>query len=151
MLVNDRSEFDLIEKIIKMIELYGEDDDFFGEVSEEYIKNAEEKLGVKFPNSYRDFIKKFGSGGICGVELEGVQGKLGASVVDVTERWRRLGLDKNLIVIEDSGEFARCMYCADINDNRIFSWERGGIVLHPRYNTFNDYVVDVFQEGIDNW
>ncbi|RSK29712.1 SMI1/KNR4 family protein [Bhargavaea beijingensis] len=139
------------ERIIKMIENYGEEDDFFGEISEEYINKAEEKLRVKFPLSYRNFIKKYGSGGICGVELEGVQGNLGASVVDATERWRKLGLGMNLIVLEDSGEFARCMYCADINDDRIFSFERGGIDLHPRYNTFNDYLIDIFQEGIDNW
>ena len=114
------------ERIIKMIENYGEEDDFFGEVSEEYINKAEEKLRVKFPRSYRDLIQKYGSGGICGVELEGVQGNLGASVVDATERWRKLGLGMNLIVLEDSGEFARCTYCADINDDRVFSWERGG-------------------------
>ncbi|MGE7022134.1 SMI1/KNR4 family protein [Solibacillus cecembensis] len=98
------------ERIIKMIENYGEEDDFFGEISEEYINKAEEKLRVKFPLSYRNFIKKYGS-----------------------------------------GEFARCMYCADINDDRIFSLERGGIDLHPRYNTFDDYLIDIFQEGIDNW
>lgn len=139
------------ERIIKMIDNYGEEADFFGEVSEEYINNAEEKLRVKFPRSYRNFIKKYGSGGICGVELEGVQGNLGTSVVYATERWRKLGLGMNLIVLEDSGEFARCMYCADINDDRVFSWEKGGIDLHPRYNTFDDYVIDIFQEGIDNW
>lgn len=120
------------ERIIKMIENYGEEDDFFGEVSEEYINKAEEKLRVKFPRSYRDFIKKYGLGGICGVELEGVQGNLGASVVDATERWRKLGLGMNLIVLEDSGEFARCMYCADINDDRVFSWERGGDRFIPK-------------------
>ncbi|MBH0161845.1 SMI1/KNR4 family protein [Fictibacillus sp. 26RED30] len=139
------------EKIIKMIENHGEADDFFGEVSEEYIIKAEEKLRVKFPPIYRDFIKKYGSGGICGVELEGIQGNLGASVVDATERWRKLGLGMNLIVLEDAGEFVRCMYCADINDDRVFSWERGRKDLHPRYNTFDDYVIDIFQEGIDNW
>lgn len=139
------------DRIIKMIEYYGEEDDFFGEVSEEYINKAEEKLGVKFPLSYRSFIKKYGSGGICGVEIEGVQSNLGASVVDSTERWRKLGLDRNLIVLEDSGEFVRCMYCVDINDGRVFSWERGGKELYPRYNTFDDYIIDIFQEGIDNW
>ena len=138
------------ERIIMMIENYGEEDDFFGEVSEEYINNAEEKLRVQFPRSYREFIQKYGSGGICGVELEGVQGKLGASVVDATERWRKLGLDMNLIVLVDSGEFVKCMYCADNNDGRVFSWGREGTDLSPRYNTFDDYVIDIFQEAIDN-
>ena len=139
------------ERIINMIENHGEEDDFFGEVSEEYINKAEEKLRVKFPQSYRKFIKKYGSGGICGVELEGVQGNLGASVVDATERWRKFGLGMNLIVLEDSGEFARCMYCEDIDDDRVYSRERGGTDLQPRYDSFDDYLIDIFQEGIDNW
>lgn len=139
------------ERINKMIENYGEEDDFFGEVSDEYISKAEEELKVKFPQSYRNFIKKYGSGGICGVDLEGVQGDLGASVVDATVRWRELGLDMNLIVLEDLGEFIRCMHCVGINDDRVFSWERGGTDLYPRYNTFYDYLIDIFQEGIDNW
>ncbi|MCC5803761.1 SMI1/KNR4 family protein [Rossellomorea vietnamensis] len=139
------------ERISMMIENYGEEGDFFGEVPEEYIHMAEKRLGVRFPRGYRDFVKKYGSGGICGVELEGVQGNLGASVVIATERWRKLGLSSNLIVLEDSGEFARCMYCADTNDVRVFSWERAGTDLHPRYHTFEDYVIDIFQEGISNW
>lgn len=43
------------------------------------------------------------------------------------------------------------MYCADINDGRVFSWEREGTDLHLKYHTFDDYVIDIFQEGIDNW
>lgn len=119
------------EKIIKMIEEYGEERDFFGGASEEDIRNAEEMLGLKFPQSYREFLKEYGSGGICGVEILGVQGNLGASVVKATERWRNIGLDIGLIVIEDSGEFVRCMYSADVNDNRVFSWIRGGRTFSP--------------------
>lgn len=51
------------ERIIKMIEKYGGEDDFSGEVSEENINKAEEKLRVKFPRSYREFIKKIWFGG----------------------------------------------------------------------------------------
>lgn len=133
-----------------MIEEYGEERDFFGGASEEDIRNAEEMLGLKFPQSYREFLKEYGSGGICGVEILGVQGNLGASVVKATERWRNIGLDIGLIVIEDSGEFVRCMYSADVNDNRVFSWIRGGGELSVRYDTFDDYTIDMFQEGIDN-
>lgn len=138
------------KKIIEMIKDYSEEKDFFGAVSENFICNAEEKLWIKFPQGYRDFLKTYGSGGICGVEIEGVQANLGASVVKATERWRQLGLEMNLLVIEDSGEFVRCMYSADVNDERVFSWFRGEKELSPRYNTFDDYVIDMFQEGIDN-
>ncbi|KML07893.1 spore coat protein [Rossellomorea marisflavi] len=139
------------QKLITMIERYGEEDDFFGEVSESYILKAEEELNVTFPRSYREFVRRYGSGGICGVELEGVQGHVGASVVEASKRWRRLGLPTDVIVLEDSAEFVRCMYGAEKNDNRVFSWERKGKDLQVRYPTFEEYVIDTFQEGIDNW
>lgn len=138
------------EKITNMIAEYGQEKDFFGVVSEIDICNAEKTLGLKFPRSYRDFVKIYGSGGICGVEIVGVQAEFGASVVKSTERWRKLGLGMDLVVIEDSGEFIRCMYSADSNDERVYSWVRGGQVLTVRYDTFDDYVIDMFQEGIDN-
>ncbi|WP_035120279.1 SMI1/KNR4 family protein [Cohnella panacarvi] len=138
------------ETISKMIEEYSQEKDFFGEVSEEEIQSAEKALGLKFPQKYRGYVINYGSGGICGVEILGVQGKLGASVVKATERWRRLGLSDGLIVIEDSGEFIRCMYSADIGDEKVYTWDRGGKKLSVRYETFDDYVIDMFQEGIDN-
>lgn len=133
-----------------MIEEYGEERDFFGGASEQEIRKAEEILGLQFPESYRAFLKEYGSGGICGVEILGIEGNLGASVVKATERWRKLGLDKKLIVIEDSGEFVRCMYSADVRDEKVYSWVRGGKELSVRYDTFDDYIMDMFQEGIDN-
>ncbi|WP_055107062.1 SMI1/KNR4 family protein [Paenibacillus ihumii] len=138
------------EQLLNMIEEYGQEKDFFGKVSDEDVRNAEEMLGLGFPQSYREFIKNYGSGGICGMEVLGVQGNLGASVVKATERWRKLGLDLKLIVIEDSGEFVRCMFSADFNDDRVFSWDRGGKEPSVRYDTFEDYLLDMFQEGIDN-
>ena len=138
------------EKIKKMVEEYGEERDFFGGASEQEIRKAEEILGLQFPESYRAFLKEYGSGGICGVEILGIEGNLGASVVKATERWRKLGLDKKLIVIEDSGEFVRCMYSADVRDEKVYSWVRGGKELSVRYDTFDDYIMDMFQEGIDN-
>ncbi|WNS43285.1 SMI1/KNR4 family protein [Paenibacillus sp. MMS20-IR301] len=137
------------QEIIKMIEEHGEEKDFFGGTSEQIIANSEKILNLKFPQKYREFLKQYGSGGICGVEILGVEGDFGASVVKATERWREMGLDMGLIVIEDSGEFVRCMYSADFNDERVFSWNRGG-GLSERYDTFDDYTIDMFQEGIDN-
>lgn len=62
------------ERIIKMIENYGEEDDFFGEVPEEYINNAETKLRVTFPRSYRDFIKNMVRGEYVGWSLKVFRG-----------------------------------------------------------------------------
>ncbi len=136
------------KKILEMIEEYGEEKAFFGAVSEEDICNAEKILSVTFPENYREFVKNYGSGGICGVHLTGIQGNLAATVVEATEKYRRLGMDAKLIVVEDVDEFARCMYSGD--DGRVFVWYRGNKELHFRYETFDEYLIDMFQEGIDN-
>lgn len=137
------------KKILDMIEEYREENDFYGEVSEEHIRIAEEKLNLKFPRKYREFVKKFGSGGICGVEILGVEGNLGASVVKTTERYRKLGLNKDMIVIYDGGEFFMCML-GNRDDERVFCGDRSGKEPLAQYNSFDEYLLDVFQEGIDN-
>ncbi|KYD27817.1 hypothetical protein B4113_0051 [Geobacillus sp. B4113_201601] len=42
------------------------------------------------------------------------------------------------------------MYSADVRDEKVYSWVRGGKKLSVRYDTFDDYIIDMFQEGIDN-
>lgn len=132
-----------------MIEEYREEKDFFGEVSEEYIREAEESLNLQIPKGYREFVKNYGSGGICGVELLGVEGNLGASVVKATERYRKLGLSNEMIVIYDGGEFFMCMH-GNTDDERVFCGDRSGEEPLVHYNSFDEYLLDVFQEGIDN-
>ncbi|MFP7486967.1 SMI1/KNR4 family protein [Priestia filamentosa] len=80
-------------KILQMISEYEEDKDFFGEASEEALIEAESMLGVDFPPQYREYVKKYGSGGICGVDILGVEGDVeGSSVTLQTERRRKQGL-----------------------------------------------------------
>lgn len=43
-----------------------------GECSEAEIQNAEEKLGMRFPQEYRDFLKKYKAGVINGCEIMGI-------------------------------------------------------------------------------
>jgi hypothetical protein len=137
------------EKLLDMIEEYSEEKDFFGEVSEEHISNAEKSLNLKFPRSYREFVQKYGSGGICGVEVLGIEGNLGASVVKDTERYRELGLNNRFIVIHDGGEFFMCML-GNADEERVLCGDRSGKEPLVHYNSFDEFLVDVFQEGIDN-
>lgn len=137
------------EKIFEMIEKYGDDTDFYGKVSEKDISKIEEMLNLQFPHGYREFVKNFGSGGICGVEIVGVEGDQGASVVKATERYREFGLEKHWVVINDSGEFFMCMSTFDVNE-RVFLGDRSGQEPVVHYNSFDEYLIDVFQEAIDN-
>lgn len=137
------------KKILKMVEEYEEDNDFFGPVDESEIKRVEEVLKITLPNQYREFIMRYGSGGICGVVVEGIEGALGSSMMQTTERYRNLGLEKDNIVIFDASEYVMCM-CIANNNSKVYTWYRGEKVLHECYGTFDEFLEDYFQEGIDN-
>ena len=137
-------------RIEEMISAYVEEKDFYGETTEEQIVKTEGFLGFKFPKEYREFVKMYGSGGICGVQIAGIEGDLGASVIKATERWRRLGLDKSIVVIEDVGEFIMCMNTSN-NDSKVYVWYRIYPKLVERYESFTSFLIDNFQEGIDNY
>ena len=136
-------------KILSMIYIYEENNDFYGCITIERIQEVEKDLEVKFPLKYKNFIQGYGSGGICGVNILGIEGNDGASVLTTTERYRELGLRKNLIVIEDLGEF---IMCSETGDNEsILYWDRIEKQETIRYDNFQDYLIDTFQEAIDNW
>ncbi|ADC51496.1 hypothetical protein BpOF4_17275 [Alkalihalophilus pseudofirmus OF4] len=135
-------------KIEEMINEYIEDGDFIGKVSDEAIEKAEEVLKVKFPRDYRKFVKHYGSGGICGVDILGIKGVDYASVVEKTQQYRELGLPKKYIVIENVGEF---VYCLDTLENfNVVRWDDISKRELFRYTTFDEYLTDSFQEAIDN-
>ncbi|VYT63121.1 SMI1/KNR4 family protein [Clostridium paraputrificum] len=136
-------------RIVDMIKKYGEENDFYGRINEDDIKLVEHRLGMIFPESYRCFIRNYGSGGICGVEILGIENKDNPSVICGTQRYRKLGLETGCIVIEDLGEFIMCI---DTNDrDKIIRWDRINKNKEYRYNDFYEYLIDTFQEAIDNW
>lgn len=136
-------------KIIDMIKQYGEEDDFYGEIKEEAINFVEQSLSLTFPESYKWFICNYGSGGICGVEILGIEKKDNSSVMHGTERYRMLGLETGCVVIEDLGEFIMCI---DTNErDKIIRWDRVNKNKEYRYDNFYEYLIDTFQEAIDNW
>ncbi|MBU3157988.1 SMI1/KNR4 family protein [Clostridium estertheticum] len=137
------------EKILEMIGQYEEENDFYGKLKEYDIEYVEDVLKVKFPESYKWFILNYGSGGICGVEVLGIEKRNDSSVVKITERYRKLGLGSECIVIEDLGEFIICINTS--KKNEIIRWDRVNKVNEYRYKNFYEYLIDTFKEAIDNW
>lgn len=136
-------------KIVDMIKKYEEENDFYGKINEEDIKLVEHSLNIIFPESYKWFISNYGSGGICGVEILGIENKENSSVIYGTEKYRMLGLESGCVVIEDLGEFIMCI---DTNDrDKIIRWDRVNKIKEYRYNDFYEYLIDTFKEAIDNW
>ena len=63
----------MYEEIKKMIEEAGEDIiDFRYGVSEKWIQLAEERLNIRFPESYKWWLRNYGGGGIYGEEIYGI-------------------------------------------------------------------------------
>lgn len=136
------------DKLVEMINEYTEKGDFIGEVSNDYIKKAEKTLEVNFPKEYKEFVKQYGSGGICGVDILGVEGVEYSSVVESTERYRKLGLPHKYIVIENVDEFIYCLNT--VGEHNVIRWDDISKREVTRYTTFDEYLQDSFQEAIDN-
>ncbi|WP_338778763.1 SMI1/KNR4 family protein [Metabacillus sp. FJAT-52054] len=135
------------EKIKAMIHAYQEKGDFTGGISEMSICNAEQKLNCNFPIEYREFIRKYGSGGICGVEVLGIENEDHASVVKNTEKYRKLGLSREYIVIEYIDEF---IYYLHIKGNEVIRWDEFSKEEIIRYESFEFYLEDSYREAIEN-
>ncbi len=136
-------------ELLELINQYVEKGDFIGEVSDDNIARAGKILEVNFPPEYKEFVKKFGSGGICGVDVLGVEGTDYASVVESTKHYRKLGLPKKYIVIENVDEFIYCL--STLDEYNVVRWDDISKKELDRYTTFNEYLQDSFQEAIDNW
>lgn len=134
--------------LLKMINEYVEEGDFTGEISDNDIMIAEETLKLIFPKEYKDFVRMYGSGGIAGVEVHGVEGSEYASVVENTVRYRKLGLPTKYVVIENVDEFVYCLNTEE--DHIVVRWDDVSKSEMKRYNSFDEYLEDSFLEAIDN-
>ena len=141
------------EDIAVFIQENGEDDDFTGGVSDETINEIEYKLEVKFPNSYKWFLRNYGSGGIYGVDILGCGKSSNPSVLSNTERFRNLGLPKQYIVIGNCDEFVYCLDTSDFNDMEcsIISWDRISGYNGEREDNFYEFYLNRLIEAKENW
>jgi len=91
------------------INLSGEDPAFAGGATEEMITKFEKALGVNFPGSYREFLKKYGALSFAGdtyygVTKNGVDAVAIPSVAFATRSARDDGsADDSMIVVKASG------------------------------------------------
>ena len=124
------------EIILNTIKKYEEKGDFnYASVTDKMIEDAEKQLGVKLPEQYIEYIKKFGHGGIAGLEIIGV-GLTGRMLfVESTLEYRAEELPDNLVVIENVDEWLMCLDC---NTGKVVSWDFSGYIK-DEYDSFDDY------------
>ncbi|MFD2444179.1 SMI1/KNR4 family protein [Bacillus sp. CGMCC 1.16607] len=110
-----------INKALEIIETNQEEAYFIGEINEQTIIDAEYKLKVKFPKSYREFLKKYGLGDIFGQEIYGLGiDEAGIpNMIWITKELREIeNLPNNLICFyfADDGEYF-CLDCSKVQSN----------------------------------
>ncbi|MGE7767277.1 SMI1/KNR4 family protein [Peribacillus sp. NPDC096540] len=137
----------------EFIKQYGEDDDFTGGVSEDKVKETEQKLQFSLPESYKWFLRNYGSGGIFGVDIIGYD-LVGPSVVDATKGHQKYyDLIDGLVVIEDIDEFA---YCLDTNKMKngecpIIMWDNQEGYGRKLADNFLDYFIERLELAKEDW
>ncbi|MFZ6029410.1 MAG: SMI1/KNR4 family protein [Chloroflexota bacterium] len=125
------------EKARFLINSHPEKADFVGPKSESFIRMAEDTLGVKFPPTYRKFLKDFGAGGFGGAEIYGLikEDFENSGIPDVVwytmlsrKKWK---LPSDLIPVYDLGDGED--YCIEVNQSRGQNYEGRVIAYSPGY------------------
>ncbi|WP_113928089.1 SMI1/KNR4 family protein [Bacillus sp. P14.5] len=137
------------EELINYINEHKESDDFTGGIDESQIESIQNDLRVDLPESYKWFLSTYGSGGLFGVDILGVAKSNRAPVVVTTIRHRDLGMDKDLVVIEDFGEYAYCLNISEMEKNEcpVIAWNNPGGL--DDYNTAKNFYEFLSQRLLD--
>lgn len=136
------------EKLYSRIKKIEEKGDFtHALITDDLVKEVEEKLNLELPAQYKDFLGNFSHGGIGGLEILGVGNNNRLVFVETTLKYREYGLPVNLIVIENCVEW---LYCVNANDGRIVMWTNGSKEVNTAYNDFDEYLEDRIQDVLEN-
>jgi hypothetical protein len=140
--------------LINFINEHKESDDFTGGVDKRQIILIQNELGMELPESFKWFLTTYGSGGLFGVDILGVAKSNKAPVVVNTKRYRDLGLDKDLVVIEDAGEYVYCLYTSKMEKNEcpVIAWNRqGGLDDYSTAKNFYDFLSQRLLDAKEAW
>ena len=138
----------MCDKVVELINQYEEKGDFtYAVVNDVIIAEAEKVLNVNIPEQYQWFLKRYGHGGIGGIETLGV-GKNGKIIfVNKTLEFREYGLPNEMIVIENCDEW---IYCIDTKNGNIDMWSLGEKKCSLAYKDFFEYLIDRMNDAIEN-
>lgn len=138
----------MLKELEKFIQNNQEDIIVTGGITDEKINDLEGILRLEFRNEIRNYLYQYGIIIGYGVEILGC-GKNGeSSLVKETERFRKLGLTEEYIVIRNSDEW---IYCLNNNDGIVSSWDRTEKKHLIKSNSFEQYILDELAEAKDDW
>lgn len=136
----------LRKEIVQLIEKIP---DFFYTrgASEEQILQAEKELGVSFPESYKWFLRKYGTTlSIYGIGLDGI-----TSLVKYTQNYREQGLPKSFVVIKDVDEWVYCLDTGSMENGEcpVKDWDIRG-ESYRSFPSFYHFFKEELEDEIEN-
>ncbi len=141
----------LKDDLKNLIDNWEKDKDFSGGVGDKEIQEAELKLNVPFPESYKWFLKNYGHGNIGGTTIEGIYNSTYFPVVEATIEMRNHGLEQCYVVINDRGEFCYCLDTSNLVDNEcpVVVWSMDGIKRDYQWDNMYSFLLEEFQREIN--
>jgi len=108
---------------------------------------------VKFSDSYIWFLKNYGSGGLFGVDILGCGKSATLSVITNTERFRKIGLPTQYVVVENCEEFVYCLDTENLIDAEcvVVSWDRTDGYSDKRAENFHEFLTNRLLDAKENW
>ncbi|SDC80479.1 SMI1-KNR4 cell-wall [Melghirimyces thermohalophilus] len=140
------------EKILSMIQQYGNNRSFTGPVDDSRIKQIENMLEVTLPDDYKWFVRNFGHGGIAGVEILGIAKTEIPTCVKSTQTYREEGLPHSLVVIENCDEWVYCLDTSKLVNGEcpVIDWDFLGNAGIQTYKNFYEFLSDRFSDAVEN-
>ena len=120
------------------------------------IREAEEILNIKLPESYLWFLRNYGSGGMEDFDYFGIECERDDvtmfTVVYMTMEYRKKGLNNALVVIEHNGDYVTCLDTSKRNsegENPVVTWswlDSGKII--SKSDSFANYFFEKINDYI---
>ena len=141
------------DAVVEVLQEHEDICDFSGGISEAKIKSAENYLGVSFPDSYKDFLKIYGTIDIGCYEIYGIlkscnfidSGVPDAIWMTMEER-KAIDLPEELVIVYDTGmEFFFCLDTSEMKDGEcpvVSISDCGGGEKEIVYDSFPEFLME---------
>ncbi|MDG5471418.1 SMI1/KNR4 family protein [Jeotgalibacillus sp. ET6] len=119
---------------------------FAGALEDSKIRDIERRLHVTLPESYKWFLREYGTGGVFGIEIFGGGLRAVPTCVKETEEWREYGLPLEYVVIQNYGSGVNCLDTSRLASNEcpVIEWEQDDEDRINEHENFYAFLVEQF-------
>ncbi len=134
-------------EIRKLIKKYEKDKNYTKmPLTKDISKLVKKELGVILPKQYQEYLNEYSHGGIAGVDILGIGLDESVIFLDVTKDYRKEGLPKNFVVVENCDEW---LYCLNCDTGEVYFWDSFGSVRKD-FDSFDEFLLSEYKDAIEN-